>query len=180
MNTTAKRITAALTLTGATLVGTAIATPALARHEPRAMEYARVTHVEPIVETRSYSEPREQCWNEPVAVPSGPRSYTAPIVGAIIGGALGNAVGHNSSNQKVGAVVGAALGASVGNDIGQRNRQYGYRDEQVCRMVEEQAWRDEVVAYRVSYRYHGRDYVTEMPYDPGPRLPVSVDVEPAW
>ena len=176
MHTTAKLLVAALAV--------AIATPALARHDrggPTPMrEYARVTDVEPIVESRSYSQPREQCWNEAVPVESGPRSYTAPILGAIIGGALGNAVGHNSSNKKVGTVAGAALGAAVGNDIGQRNRVRGYRDEQVCQTVEERAWRDEVVAYRVSYRYHGRDYVTEMPYDPGPRLAINVDVEPVW
>lgn len=163
-------------LFSAALIATAMPTQA----SRRPAEYAQVTRVEPIVESRSYSQPREQCWSEPVPVESGPRSYTAPILGAIIGGALGNAVGHRNSNRKVGAVAGAALGAAVGNDIGQRNRHRGYRDEQVCRVVEERAWRDEVVAYRVSYRYHGRDYVTEMPYDPGSRLPVDVDVKPAW
>lgn len=156
--------------------------PALA-HRDR-VEYARVTHVEPIYETTSYRAPREECWTEQVPVQdSSPRSYTAPIVGAIIGGALGNAMGHHSSNQKVGAVVGAALGASVGRDISYRNgggyRPTGYSDERVCRTVEDRAYQEEVVAYRVSYKYHGRHYTTELPYDPGERLPVNVNVEPA-
>ena len=148
------------------------------------VEYARVTRVEPIYETRSYRAPREECWVERVQTQdAGPRSYTAPIVGALIGGALGNAVGHNKSNQKVGAVVGAALGASVGRDISYRSgggyRPASYADEEVCRTVDDRAYREEVVAYRVSYKYHGRHYTTELPYDPGERLPVNVNVEPA-
>jgi uncharacterized protein YcfJ len=148
------------------------------------VEYARVTGVEPITETISYNAPREQCWTEQVPVhDAAPRSYTAPIVGAIIGGALGNAAGHHKSNQRVGAVVGAALGASIGRDISYRNaggyRPTAYADEQICRMVDDRAYREEVIAYRVSYKYHGRHYTTELPYDPGERLPVNVNVEPA-
>lgn len=45
-----------------------------------------------------------------------------------------------------------------------------------CRARAERA--EEVVAYRVHYRYHGHDYITEMPYDPGSRLPVDFDVQP--
>ena len=33
--------------------------------------------------------------------------------------------------------------------------------------------------YRVLYRYHGQKYMTEMPYDPGNKLRVRVDVRPA-
>jgi uncharacterized protein YcfJ len=150
------------------------------------VEYARVLSSEPIYQTHAYSQPREQCWNEQVPVRASyeqPRSYTAPILGAIIGGAIGNALGHHEANRKVGTVAGAALGASVGRDISYRNsggyQPVAYTDEQVCRTVADRAYREEVVGYRVRYRYHGHDYVTEMPYDPGPRLPVHIDVEPA-
>jgi uncharacterized protein YcfJ len=151
---------------------------------PEEVEYAPVTRVEPIYESRQIVRPQEQCWTEsvPVRSSSEPHSYTAPILGAIVGGALGNALGHHDSNKKVGTVVGAALGGSIGRDIGNRNggyQQTAYRDEEMCRTVERSSYRDEVVAYRVNYRYHGRDYTTEMPYDPGARIPVHVDVEPA-
>jgi hypothetical protein len=33
-------------------------------------------------------------------------------------------------------------------------------------------------AYRVAYRYRGRDYMTELPYDPGAWLRVAVDARP--
>ncbi|HEX4895820.1 MAG TPA: hypothetical protein VFV11_05760 [Solimonas sp.] len=34
----------------------------------------------------------------------------------------------------------------------------------------------EILGYDVIYRYHGRTYRTRMPYDPGDRIPVRVDV----
>lgn len=148
-----------------------------------AVEYARVLSAEPIYETTAYQRPRQECRNEQVPVRSAaPRSYTAPILGAIIGGAVGNALGHHQVNKQVGAVAGAALGASIGRDVSYRNsggyQPVAYTEQQVCRTVADTAYRDEVVAYRVRYRYHGRDYVTEMPDDPGDRIPVRVDVEP--
>jgi uncharacterized protein YcfJ len=146
------------------------------------ISYARVTSVEPIYETIGYRRPHRECWNESVPLRSGePRSHTAPILGAIIGGAIGNALGHHHTNKVVGTVAGAALGASVGNDVGNRNDGYertAYADEQVCETVSDRAYREEVVAYRVYYRYHGHDFVREMDYDPGPRLKVHVNVEP--
>jgi uncharacterized protein YcfJ len=150
------------------------------------IDYARVTRVEPIYDTVPYREPRRECWTESVPVRSyepgsGPPSHTAPILGAIIGGAIGNAVGHSHTNKMVGTVAGVALGASVGHDIGTRNsggERTTYSDERVCETVADRAYRQEVVAYRVFYRYHGRDFVREMDYDPGPRLKVHVNVEP--
>ena len=48
-----------------------------------------------------------------------------------------------------------------------------------CRAAANRAERaEEVVAYRVHYRYHGHDYITEMPYDPGSRLPADFDAQP--
>lgn len=164
------------------LIVCGLASPLALAYRDAPVEYARVLSSEPIYETRAYSAPREQCWSEqvPEYASTGPRSYTAPIVGALVGGAIGNALGHHNTSRKVGAVAGAALGASVGNDIGNRNsyRQVGYNDQRVCRTVADTAYREEVVAYRVRYRYNGRDYVTEMPEDPGRRLPLRVNVEP--
>jgi uncharacterized protein YcfJ len=169
----------ATTCTLALLVGTSSGL-AVAHSYDEPVEYARVTRVEPIYETYSYERPRRECWTESVPVPSyEPRSHTAPILGAIIGGAIGNAVGHSHTNKMVGTVAGVALGASVGRDIGARGgERLGYADERVCETVADRAYRQEVVAYRVFYRYHGRDFVREMDYDPGPRLKVHVNVEP--
>lgn len=160
-----------------------ISSLAQAGHRDDDFDYARVTRVEPIYETASYTTPREECWSEQVPVRRyGERSYTGPILGAIIGGAVGNALGHHDINKKVGTVAGAALGASVGRDIGRRNAAPGdtveYADQRVCQTVRDREYREEVVAYRVFYQYNGRDFVTRMPYDPGRRIRVHVNVEP--
>ena len=162
---------------------TTVSALASANHRDDDFEYARVIRVEPIYETASYSTPRKECWNEQVPVRSAePRSYTAPILGAIIGGAVGNALGHHQVNRQVGTVAGAALGASVGRDIRDRNSadsdQVEYSDQRVCETVRATEYREEVVAYRVFYRYNGRDFVTRSSYDPGQRLRVRVNVDP--
>lgn len=153
------------------------------RYEDDDISYARVTRVEPIYETTSYRRPVQECWNESVPVRSyEPRSDTPPILGAIIGGAIGNALGHNHTNKVVGTVAGVALGSSIGRDVSMRDGGYervGYTDQRVCETVSDRVYRQqEVVAYRVYYRYHGHDFVREMDYDPGPRVKVRVNVEP--
>jgi hypothetical protein len=40
-------------------------------------------------------------------------------------------------------------------------------------------WQTRVTGYRVTYEYAGRSYTSVLPYDPGRRLAVRVDVEPA-
>ena len=37
---------------------------------------------------------------------------------------------------------------------------------------------ERIDGYRVLYRYRGQKYMTEMPYDPGNRLRVRVDIRP--
>jgi len=39
-------------------------------------------------------------------------------------------------------------------------------------------WEERVEGYRVTYVYHGREYTTRMPYDPGQRVRVNIDVSP--
>ncbi len=141
-------------------------------------DYAKVTDVRPVYETVAYQQPRQQCWQE--AVHSAPRSHTAPILGAIIGGAIGNELGSGKRNKQVGAVVGAALGASVGNDI--RNRHAAPATThyaQRCQTVYDTQYRNEVVAYDVTYSYRGQLYSTRMSQHPGKQIPVNVRVEPA-
>ncbi|MBX3705248.1 MAG: glycine zipper 2TM domain-containing protein [Pseudomonadales bacterium] len=144
---------------------------------------ARVLSSKPIYQTVSYSVPVEQCRYEQVAYHEpGHRSATPALLGAVIGGALGNAVGHSKRNKQVGVAVGAVLGASVGSDIGRRHQTAGspvrYGTERVCSTVHEQRHEDQLVGYRVTYRYAGQTYVTDMDYDPGPTLPVVVHVRP--
>ena len=65
------------------------------------------------------------------------------------------------------------------------SERHGYATERHARPVErcETRYREHreerIDGYRVLYRYRGQKYMTEMPYDPGNRLRVRVDIRPA-
>jgi uncharacterized protein YcfJ len=48
-----------------------------------------------------------------------------------------------------------------------------------CETVDEYQTREEIVAYRVKYRYKGRIYHTRMDHDPGDTIRLHVTVDPA-
>ncbi|MBN0988468.1 glycine zipper 2TM domain-containing protein [Amphritea pacifica] len=148
-------------------------------------EFARVTHVEPIVVQTERRIPRRECWEEDVRyeTPAHHRkSYTGPILGGIIGGAIGNELGAGQDNKKVGAVVGAVLGASIGNDISRNSHHRGnnveYRTETRCNVQHDIEYYERVTGYKVTYRYNGQTYQTRMDHDPGDRIRVRVSVSP--
>jgi uncharacterized protein YcfJ len=94
----------------------------------------------------------------------------------VVGSQFGSGDGRRAAT-----VAGAVVGGAVGRDVAtRRDDRYGerVRYEQRCVVHEEFRVEERVRAYRVAYRYHGRDYVTELPYDPGPRLRVAVDARP--
>lgn len=144
-------------------------------------DYAKVEQVKPIYRTVQVERPRQECWQEDVVHRDpGHRSATPLVVGGILGGAVGHQIGKGRGRD-IATVAGAILGASIGNDVRNRNA-YGGREwvqtENVCRNVVDYTEERQVVAYEVTYRYHGRRYVTEMDRDPGPRVRVAVDVAP--
>ena len=47
-----------------------------------------------------------------------------------------------------------------------------------CDVRYQESWEERVEGYRVAYEYNGRRYETRMPYDPGERVRVRVDVFP--
>jgi uncharacterized protein YcfJ len=58
-----------------------------------------------------------------------------------------------------------------------RGREVIYeREVRRCRMVDQ--WETRISGYLVTYEYGGRSYTTVLPYDPGHRLAVRVNVEP--
>jgi outer membrane lipoprotein SlyB len=85
-------------------------------------------------EYTTVSQPRQQCWNEQVAV--GYRDNSGAIVGGIAGGIIGNQVGRGN-----GRVVATAVGALTGTIVGENlsnHGQGGYQTVQRCRTVYEQ------------------------------------------
>jgi uncharacterized protein YcfJ len=152
---------------------------------------APVISATPIYETVEVVEPQRECWTEPARHSyrhDGYRrharrneSYTAPLVGAIAGGVVGNQFGSGSGNTAL-TVGGALLGASIGNDYNNAREPVVYhRDpprERHCETTRYTQTREELVGYRVRYRYNGETHVTRMAQDPGDYVRVRVGVRP--
>ena len=147
-------------------------------------DYARVDHVEPIVREIRVSTPREECYQEEVRYIERPgflQANTGLLLGGLAGGLLGGQIGHGSG-RKIATIGGSLLGAGVGYDY--QNRYHPARErervsyEDRCRTVEEVHTEERVEGYDVSYRYQGKRFQTQLPYDPGDRIRVGVDVRP--
>jgi len=184
--------------TGFIVAGLVFAAPALAEHdEDRAYadgyDYAEVVDVDPIYREVRVSVPQRECRTEVYDEPARPayRPGERPAAGAmILGGLIGAVVGHqfgHGRGRDAGTVAGAVVGAAVGHDAAQRrvardaNDDYApprTREQEVCRTRYEEHIEREVDGYRVTYRYNGRDYLTQMAYEPGDRIRVRVTVDP--
>jgi uncharacterized protein YcfJ len=126
------------------------------------------------------NEPRRECWSERVGyerVRAGKREYGGAVLGALVGGLLGNTIG-GGDGRKAAIAAGAATGAIVGDRIdndGNEVRTYQRPIyEERCSVSDN--WSQRLTGYDVVYRYNGRDYRAFLPYDPGPRVQVQVNV----
>jgi len=154
-------------------------------HDDDDADYAEVLSSQPIYHDVRVAQPREQCYRDRVVVDDGYRDRNregvGALLGAVVGGVVGNRFGHGGgrvATTTAGAVIGAAAGASIGRNTGDRDDpRYGY--EQHCNTVNDYHYERQIDGYDVSYRYHGRIYQTRLPYDPGDRLAVNVNVTPA-
>jgi uncharacterized protein YcfJ len=154
-----------------------------------AYDYARVVDVEPLTTRVRVSTPQRECWDEsrydqgryghgPM-----PRSSAGgAVLGAVIGGVLGHQIGHGRGRDAATA-AGVVIGAAVGSN--QAERRNGYASVppreytvQRCETRYHDEWQERTDGYRVTYVYHGRRQVTELPYRPGDRIRVRVDVSP--
>ncbi len=146
------------------------------------IQYATVIESRPVYQMVEVSTPREECWNEQVAVREKSSSSRTPVVlSTIVGGAIGNALGNNKSNQRVGAVVGGVLGHSIGRDIVSANRKpdrVHYETVRHCETVQQYHQEERLQGYQVRYRYNGEEYSIRTNHDPGDRIRVRVHVEP--
>lgn len=162
----------------------AIALPASARYQPHPDRYGRVIDARPVYQSSSYQVPEQVCHYETVAYrePGNQRSYTGTIAGGLLGAALGHELGNSKRNKDVGAVAGGLLGASIGRDISNRHTTSTtrYRDEQVCQTRYRTEHSQHITGYNVTYQYEGRVYQTHTRHHPGDRIPVNVQVRPAY
>lgn len=156
------------------------------RSEGRGYDYAKVVDVDPITHQVRVETPRRECWDEVRQVRSasyGSSHSAGPmILGGIIGGVVGHEIG-NHHDKDVTTGVGTLIGAVVGHEVA-GNRARGYsepREETVerCTTRYDEEYEERIEGYRVTYLYQGHEYKTRLPYDPGDRIRVRVDVHPA-
>jgi len=149
-------------------------------------DYAKVLSSQPIINYVTVKTPVRECWEEMqyYTVDRRPhRGNGGALFGAILGGVIGHQVGSGRGNDAA-TVAGTLIGAAIGGEASQK-RNAGYGEERIARPIERCETRfqsrqeERIDGYRVTYRYHGQKYSTVMPYDPGNRLRVRVDVRPA-
>lgn len=131
-----------------------------------AQEVGRVLSSTPVIQ--QVAVPRTYC-NQPTYVAPPPTSGAGGLMGAIAGGAIGSTIGGGSGTAAA-MLLGTIGGAIVGNNI----EAHGQRPQvsQVC--GNETTYENRTVGYNVRYEYAGREYSTQLPYDPGPTLQLQV------
>ena len=152
---------------------------ALARHGDGFYDTAKVVWADPIYETVQVSRPVEECWTEQVVVSDRRHgSYTGTIAGGIVGGVVGHQFGRGRGKTAM-TVAGTLLGASIGHDLSHRPaRAYRVVEEEHCELVEQVEYQEQLVGYRVKYRYKGETFFTRTDEHPGKRIRIRVDVDP--
>ncbi len=153
-------------------------------HQER-FEYARVIDVRPIFREVRISEPVEECWQEPVRhqVRHGGPSAGGMLAGGIVGGIIGHHLGQGRKHRGVATAVGTLVGARIGHEaVKHHGPDYSYSEvtemQQSCSQYERVRYHQEIDGYDVTYKYKGRKYQIEMPYDPGKRIKMRIHVEP--
>ena len=148
-------------------------------------DYAKVISAEPIINYVNVSTPVRECWEEMQYYTVDRNRHdrrASTFLGAVIGGVIGHQVGSGRGNEAA-TVAGSLIGAAIGSDAARERHGYDVerhgRPVQRCETTYREHREERIDGYRVLYCYHGQKYRTEMPYDPGKRLKVRVDIRPA-
>lgn len=140
--------------------------------------YAKVIRVRPIYQTIELNTPDEYCSDGRLANTQGAPTQAA-LAGAVVGGVLGGVVGNQfgkGNGRTAMTVVGTVIGATVGYQAGpgvaglSPDMQWSY---QHCETLHRTETREELVGYRVKYRYRGHVYHTRTRDHPGKRIRVD-------
>ena len=146
-------------------------------------DFAKVIDVQPLYREVRVTEPVRECWDEPVyhTEHDGHKSAGGMLAGGIIGGIIGHQVGKGRGN-KVATAVGTLIGAQIGhqavNSHGGRHRETVVGYEEHCKTRHRVSYEQVVDGYDVTYRYRGEIYHVEMPYDPGKRIKMRIQITP--
>ena len=133
-----------------------------------AQEMGRVISSTPVVQQVPVS--RQVCTQQPIVQHQPQSSGGGALVGAIVGGILGNQIGHGFGRAAA-TGVGAIAGAAVGDNLERRTDPYGHP---VAQCSTQTTYENRTVAYNVQYEYGGKTHSVQMPYDPGPTIPLQI------
>ena len=149
-------------------------------------DYAQVLSSEPVIRYVTVKTPVRECWDETEYYSVDPRpagGAGSTLIGALIGGVVGHQIGSGRGNEAA-TVAGTLVGAAIGNDISERRYIASGGAIQQSRIVQRcetqirERREERIDGYQVVYQYHGQKYATTMPYDPGRKLRIRVDVRP--
>ncbi len=144
-------------------------------------DMAVVTGVEPLYQPIQVARPVNQCWTERVAHTTWPRPNAgATLAGGLIGGVIGSNLGRRHGQVPL-TVAGALAGAAIGRSLGRADYAapvYASRDVERCTTVNHYEQRQQVVGYRVDYRYAGQTFTTQTRHHPGRYIRMRVTVDP--
>lgn len=139
--------------------------------------WADVLRADPVQGVTRTEVPRQECYDQQVVRRDPGNSAGATVLGAVIGGVLGHTVGKGDG--RVAATVGGAVaGGAIGNRVSDHGGSYD-TTQTSCRQVSSVSEQRRIVGYDVEYRYRGEVYTSRLNYDPGERLRVRVQVDPA-
>lgn len=155
---------------------------------------AEVLRAEPLIRTVRTVEPQQECRREVRYVRTaerragGPDSGAATLVGGVLGAVLGHQIGQRES-RGVGTVAGALIGGAIGHELARDPGRDGLAadareddvrpvEAELCQTHSVARYEERVDGYRVTYRYNGHIFSTQLPRDPGGTLRVRVNVEP--
>jgi len=141
------------------------------------LDYARVVDVQPRYREVEVSQPVRECWDEPVYQTH--KSAGGMLAGGIIGGIVGHQIGRGNG-QRMATAVGTLLGAKIGHDAvnGHQGEDEIAGYEERCKTHYRTSYEEVVDSYDVTYKYRGKTYHVNMPYDPGERIKMRIQITP--
>lgn len=153
------------------------------RHNSHA-DFAKVVFVKPIYTTVRVEVPEQQCWHEEKRVPVRHRVNYQHQNNVVLGGIVGGLIGHelgDDRNRHVATVAGTIIGSAIAHNASLKDYQpaeYRIKHREVCQTKTRVVTREELIGYRVKYRYRGQLHWTRMRNHPGKRIRVNVEVTP--
>ena len=131
----------------------------------QAQEIGRVISSIPIIQ--QVAVPRQVCTQQQVTTQS-QKSGAGALMGAIAGGTVGHAIGRGDG---LGTAIGMFGGAILGDKI-EGAPAPETKNVQTCST--QNFYENRTVAYNVTYEYAGKQYMVQMPQDPGPSVRLQI------